>query len=334
VGTLRTFLVLSLLGCAVPRVGAHIVPIPPSLCSFDPFDLSIPTTGAAGQAQPAGDADKIRLVFDAGQSRIQVCPAATAPNQCGPAVARNFTLGPTTGTLTFPSLFVGRMLASGDLTFEHLPIAFTAGSNVALVPVTLTTALVTNGGQIFEGVPLQGLQSLTLVGIADGAALPAPLTGHSMLLTISCRPLPVPDKDQFALAASVNPIGGEITSTKAKLHATVLTFDPTTPNFGGHPTMLAVHVDGVTVATAIFSNGLQGDRRATATSDDGKASLSIRQQSPGKLSLVATLDEIALPPQSPGGRVLVDVTLNTAGILGRGEQLFHVSRNARKLRSK
>lgn len=315
-------------------VDAHIVPIPPSRCSFEPLDLSVPSTGATGQAQPAASADVIRLVFDAGQSRIQVCPAAADPNQCGPAVVRDFTLGTTTGTLMFPSLFIGRMLASGDLTFEHLPIAFTAGSNVAMVPVTLTTALVTSGGQIFEGVPLQGLQSLTLVGVADGAALPAPLTGHSMLLTISCQPLPVPDKDQFALAASVSPIGGQITSTKAKLHATVLTFDPASPNFGGHPTMLAVHVDGVTVATAIFSNGLQGDRRASATSDDGSTILSIRQQSPGKLALVASLDKIALPTQSPGGRVLVEVTLDTAGILGRGEQLFHVSRNARKLRSK
>src|SRR5690349_20988249 len=106
---------------------AHIVPIPPSLCTFDPLRLEVPATGLAGAAQAAGPADAVRIVYDSGASRIQVCPAVADPDQCGAVVPRPFTLGSTTGTLAFPAVFAGQMLSSGDIATDDLPITFTVG---------------------------------------------------------------------------------------------------------------------------------------------------------------------------------------------------------------
>ena len=51
-------------GHAGPAGGAHIVPIPPSLCSFGTIDLDVPaarvTTSAAGPSATT----KLRIVYD------------------------------------------------------------------------------------------------------------------------------------------------------------------------------------------------------------------------------------------------------------------------------
>ena len=47
----------------------------------------------------------------------------------------------------------------------------------------------------------------------------------------------------------------------------------------------------------------------------------------------ATLSDVALPPETRGGRVLVDVALDMGGLLEREEQLFHVAGDGRTLRS-
>jgi hypothetical protein len=311
----------------------HIVPIPPSECRFDPLDLQVPTMGLTGAARPAEAADTMRILYDVSVNQLQFCAeAAGDPGRCGDPVPRPFTLGPTTGTLTLPSLFIGTMELSGDVVIADLPIAFTLGAATATVPVTLTTGLVAVNGSVAEGTPLQGLGSLVLVGTAPGDALPPPITGQPLLVRMSCQPRPVPDKDQFATPPRITSIKGWITTGRAKLRATVELPSSTAPDFAGRPTLLAVHVDGVTVASAVLSGGLHGRRRLAGASDDRHAKVDVRQRSAARLALAMVLRSVALPPQASGARVLVDLAVDTGGLLGRGEQLFHASRNGRRLR--
>jgi hypothetical protein len=338
------FLVL-LAVAAMPRAAApHVVPIPPSTCAFDPLALSVPGTASTGAAAAPTTADMVRTVYDAASSEIQFCPAVADPNQCGSPVPRAFTLGTTSGTLTFPDVFAGNMLSSGDVTIDALPVTVTVGASTTTAPITFTTGLVDVAGTVLEGVPLQGLQSYTLVGVAAGDALPPPLAGQPLVLTMSCEPRPVPDKDQFALVPTFGKIGGRIMQGKSKLRTTAELFSSSPPDFATHPSMLVLHADGQPIASALFSSGLQGTKRLTATSDDGGATLTLKQTSgpqsvvTGTRSATGTkfvvmirFSNVALPPQTGGGRVLIDLTLDTAGILGRGEQLFHASHNGKKL---
>src|SRR4029077_3738755 len=158
--------------------------------------------------------DAMRIVFDASTSQIQLCPKDPTDTQlthCGSVVPRPFTLATTEGTLAFPMIFGGAMLSSGDLTIADLPLAITLGGSQVTVPVTLTTGLTVVDGTVVEGTPLRGIESFKLVGAVDGNALPAPATGHSLLLTLSCQPRPVPDKDQFSPPLQLTSVRGQIT---------------------------------------------------------------------------------------------------------------------------
>ena len=96
----------------VGTLRAHIVPVPPSVCAFQPFALSVPATGIAGSAQAAGPADGMRVLYDASASQVQLCPVDPGnPTSCGTAVPRSFSLGAATGTVTLPPIFDGRMLS-------------------------------------------------------------------------------------------------------------------------------------------------------------------------------------------------------------------------------
>jgi hypothetical protein len=314
---------------------AHIVPIPPSVCAFDPLALQVPAMGLAATADDGGATDAMRFVYDSSASLIQVCPASPADpaTTCGAVAPRTFTLGGTTGSLAFPSLFSGGMVAGGDVTFADLPVTVTLGAANATVPVSFTTGLVAVGGTVFEGTPLQGLGSIALFGVAGGDALPPPIAGQSLLLSITCLPRPVPDKDQFVQPPHVAPIRGQVTVAKASLHAVVTLASAATPDFAGHPTLVALHADGMTIATAVLPNGLAGRRRLKGTSADGRATVTLRQSSPTRLVVGIQLRGVALPTEPAGARVLLDVALDTGGLLARGEQLFHGNRSGRRLHS-
>ena len=324
-------LVPLLIASTVRLAAAHIAPIEPSLCAFEPFDLQVPATGLVGAAATAGPDDMIRTVYDPSASAIQLCPADPGnPSACGSPVPRPFTLGATTGTIAFPGLFQGGMLSSGDMTLPDVPLAITVGGSTATVPVTLTTGLVTVDGAVAEGAPLQEAVSATLVGVLDGGALPPPLTGQSILVRLSCLPQPFPDEDQFASPLEMASIKGTITSKQVQLRATAaITSSSPSPDFVGSPVLLAVDGDGTPIASAIFSQGLHGRKRLTGTSDDGQGTITVRQ-SASRVVLTIKLRNVTLPPPASGARVLVDVTLD-AGLIGRGEQLFQANGNGRRL---
>src|SRR6185436_16744794 len=71
-----TFLLALLL--LAGRADAHSVPIDPSLCTFDPVDITAPSTGFAAIAAPPAATDTFRIVWDPGSSRAQLCSADPA----------------------------------------------------------------------------------------------------------------------------------------------------------------------------------------------------------------------------------------------------------------
>jgi hypothetical protein len=329
---MRTIAIVPFLIASTVRIAAaHIVPIPPSLCAFEPLDLRAPASGLVGAAAAAGPGDMIRILYDASASEIQLCAVDPSDSSgCGSPVPRPFTLGATTGTITFPRLFQGGMLSSGDMTIPDLPILITVGGSAATIPVTLTTGLVAVDGAVAEGAPLQELASVTLVGVLPGNALPPPLTGRSVLVRLSCLPRPVPDKDQFPPPLEMTSVKGSITSKQVLLRGTAaIVPSSSSPDFVGSPVLLAVDADGTTIASAIFSQGLHGRKRLTGTSDDGQGTITVRQ-SASRVVLTVKLRNVTLPPPASGARVLVDVTLD-AGLIGRGEQLFQANGNGRRL---
>jgi len=320
---------LLLIAATVQGALAHIVPIPPSTCRFEPLNFSVPASGLSGAAETGGVNDMMRVVFDAAESQIQLCPTVSDTDiHCGAPVPRPFTLGTMTGTVTLPSLFQAAMLSTGDVTIRNLPLTFTIGGSTVTIPVTMTTGLAAVNGTVVAGTPLQGLGSMTLVGVLSGDTLPPPVRGQSVLVTFSCQPRPVPDKDQFSTALQLTPIKGEITSTEARLSATAAISSSAPPQLSGVPLLLAVAVDGAPVASAVLSSGVQGGTRLSGTSDDGKATVKVRQ-SATRLVVTAVIRDVTLPPQS--GRVLVDLTLDGNGLIGRGEQLFRATGGGKRL---
>ena len=43
---------------------AHIVPVPPSACAFDPVTIEAPGSGVIAAATPAGPTDQFRILYD------------------------------------------------------------------------------------------------------------------------------------------------------------------------------------------------------------------------------------------------------------------------------
>jgi hypothetical protein len=328
----RRFTLLLVVVAMVRTASAHIVPIPPSTCRFDPVDFRVPATGLSGSAQTGALADTLRILYDASANQIQICSTIAGDGaRCGgEAVARPFTLGPATGTLTLPALFQGVMRSSGDVTLPDLPLTLVVGGSSATIPVTLTTGLVAVDGTVVEGTPLQGLGSLILVGVLGGSALPPPIAGQSVLVRLSCQPRPVPDKDQFVPDLQMTAIKGQITSGQVRLRASIDIASATPPDLVATPVLLAVNVDGTEVASAVVSSGLQGRGRLSGTSDDARSTITVRQTA-RRLLLTALLRDVTLPPPTPGAPVIVDVTLDGGGRIGRGEQLFRTNRSGKRL---
>lgn len=298
---------------------AHIIPIPPSQCRFDPLTLSAPARDAEGRA--AEVADDVRIVYDANASVIRLC-SSDAGDTCVPGTARSFTLGAASGTIGFPARAGGTMESSGDMLLPDAAVVVSVGGVPTTVPVTLTTGLALVDGAVVEGAPLQGLQGFTLVGVLDGALLPVPFAGQSIALSVSCQPRPIPDKDQFVAPSRLARLRGEITATGARLRATIVRGQADLPNFARGPILLTIRIDDQRVATVVVSTGLQGGRRATSVSDDGRATLTVTKRSATHFGLSLDLHEVALPAATGATRAIVGVTLDTGGILARGERLF------------
>jgi len=303
------------------RAGAHIVPIPPSVCSPD-VALSVPG-GPTGATAAAGPADALRVRFDAPGSEALFCPAdpAAPATLCAPPSPRAFTLGDATGTLTFPPRFTATVYSSGDVDSPGLRLVVASGGRTTLATLTLTSGLAAAGDQLVEGASIGDFGSLTLVGVTDAGAVSPALAGQPLVLRLACRATPAPDIDQFRTLPQAT-LAGTITPRRATIRALLTGGPATTPPFAGTPAMVRLRAGDTMIASAFLPAGIAASgRRFTATTPDGKSRVTVKPRRDGSWVLTLVLDGPTMPPEA-GGRALVDLTLDAGGVLARGERLF------------
>ena len=266
---------------------AHIVPIPPSLCSFGTIDLELPAARVTTSAAVPSAATKLRIVYDPNASVVHACP--TGPDtgsDCGDSVPYGFVLDGSPGALALPSRFSGLMESSGDVVLDDLPVSLTLGAATANVPVTLTTGLVAAGGTVVEGTPLQGLGTWMLVGVIAGDSLPPPLTGAG---APARRGVPA------AAGAGQGPV--RPSERRRRAPGTDRSRDDPAPHDGDdRPGGSAVAVARIDAARGPRRRrdhrdggrigGLQGSRRRqVGTSDDGRTTVTARGRATTRLNL-------------------------------------------------
>src|SRR5207245_10512246 len=181
-------LVLLLLAPSAP---AHIVPVPPSTCVFDPVTIEAPASGVVGTAAPPEAADQFHIFYDPAASQ------ATFDMQSVPP--RSFTVAGVDGTFALPGLVVGTLISSGDLTLIT-SLAFTMNGSTTSVPITLTTGLAAAADMVVEGMPIASDGRFALVGITAASGLGPPLGGQLLAVLLPCQAVPRPGPDQFHFA--------------------------------------------------------------------------------------------------------------------------------------
>jgi hypothetical protein len=320
-----------LLGLASARVGgAHVVPIPPSVCSFGPLTLQVPGTPVDGAG--VGAPGKLRITYDANASEISACALGGGGSDCGAGVPTPFVLGGIAGSLVLPARFGGVMTSNGDVFVDPVPVTVSVGGVASTVPVAFTTGLVAAHGDVVEGSRLHGLDGWVLVGVVDGAALPSPLDGASLVLTVPCVPRPVPDRDQFGPPSAAGPLRGRIARETTRLRTAVTVGQADRPSFARRATMIVLRVDGSPIAQAVLSGGLHGRARLVGTSDDGLTTVTVSARTARRFAVDLRMRDAALPRLAPGARALVELTIDAGGVLARGETLFHATRSGDALR--
>src|SRR5262245_57688084 len=128
----------------IVQAAAHNVPVNPTTCRFDTFEVT--TALGAAQVAPATDADSVRIVYSAGTKTAQIQAGATSP--------RAFSVGGVSGDVRFPMVFSSILTTGGDLTFDSVPLAVDVGGTAVTAPVTLTTGLLVAGDGFVQGEPI------------------------------------------------------------------------------------------------------------------------------------------------------------------------------------
>src|SRR4051812_39983090 len=85
---------------------AHLVPVPPSTCAFDPVEIAAPNDSVIATAAAPTASDVLRIVYDPQASQAQFDLRTVPP--------RAFTVSGSAGTLALPALFVSTLSNAGD----------------------------------------------------------------------------------------------------------------------------------------------------------------------------------------------------------------------------
>jgi hypothetical protein len=309
---------------AAAGVSAHIVPVPPSTCAFDPVTIEMPV---AGTAAPAASADTFRILYDPQSSTAQFDLSGVPP--------RSFTAAGTDGTLALPSLFVATLRNDGDLT--AMPsLTVTTGSGSGTVAVPLTTGLAVARDTVLEGVPLAADGSFTLIGVVDPSPLPAPLGGGPLAVRLRCVAVPRPDTDQFRLATRTTPVSASLT---AKLLKGRVIFGPgtnDTADFPGRPALMRVSSGDATIATVDLADGLaaRGRKLFVGRSADGQTAIGVRalRRSGAVAYLLALKVKNPTMPAVAGASVSVGITYDVGGLLSHASLPMRAKRGGALLR--
>src|SRR5262249_7461332 len=167
---------------------AHDIPVSPSTCTFDTFELTEPDTGVSANVSPPTSADAMRIVYTVATATAQFQQVASTP--------RAFTVGGTPGTIAFPVAFGATLTAAGDLRADGVALGVMIGSVAATVPVTLTTAVVAVGDSVAGGLPMGTDGRVVLVGSIPRGTLAPPMNASTTLLRLGGHPDPPPDLGQ------------------------------------------------------------------------------------------------------------------------------------------
>jgi len=308
---------------------AHIVPVCPSTCVFDPVTIEAPASGVVGTAAPPEPADQFQIFYDPAASQ------ATFDMQSVPP--RSFTAAGVDGTVALPGLVVATLISSGDLTLTT-SLAFTMNGSTTTVPITLTTGLAAAAGMVVEGMPIAGAPPgaipnctspgptttghdgrFVLVGITAESGLGAPLGGQLLTVRLACQAVPPPDTDQFHFATRTTPVSATVTARTLRLRAIFAPGATDVPDFPGSSALLRASSADTTIAAIDLPSGLpaRGRKLFIGHSDDGRAGLGVRRlQRPGPAAyLLAVKVKSPTLPAVTGGPVSVTLTYDVGGLL-------------------
>jgi len=315
---------------------AHIVPVPPSTCAFDPVTIEAPSSGVVGTAAPAGSADQFRILYDPAASQADFDMESLPP--------RGFTAAGVEGTVALPGVGIATLLSfcptgtctagtrSGDLTMVS-SLTVTLNGSSTTVPITLTTGLTAAGaGMVVEGVPMGRDGRFTLVGLVAGSALGPPLDGPLVTVQLTCQAVPAPDTDQFHFATQTTPVSATLTARAFNLRAIFAPGPTETPNFPASPALLRASSGGTTLTTVDLPSGLPARGRSLfiGRSADRRAALGVRRlQRPGPPAyLLAVKIKNPTLPAAASGPVSVALTYDVGGLLSHLGLPMRVKRHA------
>src|SRR5262245_30271018 len=118
---------LLVLALVTARASAHIVPVLPSSCAFDPASVEMPTSSLVAPLAPAGSGDTFSILYDPSAGTAQFDLRGVAP--------RAFVVGADDGTLALSPLFVAALRTDGELT-ATADVSFTLDAASATVPMS------------------------------------------------------------------------------------------------------------------------------------------------------------------------------------------------------
>jgi hypothetical protein len=304
------------------RAGAHLVPVPPSDCTFEAVDLlatdgTVVATGAAPTP-----ADALRIVYDLQASQAQFDSSGAAP--------RAFTTGATSGTIALPPLFVADVRNSANIAATRVGVTIDVSgtSATALTTLTtLTTGLVSDGSAVVEGAPLAADGHFTLVGLLAAGGPAPPLAGTPLVIRLVGRAVPRPDTDQFTLATRTSPVSLRLNDRLLNVRVIFAPGPTESPDFT-HPALLRVSVGGTTLAAAALPQGLpaRNPRLFIGQSAGGRAALGVRllRKKPEPTYLLqAKIQDPILPANGPATAL---VSYDVGGLLSRSTMALKSNR--------
>ena len=306
---------------------AHIVPVPPSTCVFDPITIEAPTSGVVGTAAPPAPANQFQIFYDPAASQADFDMQSVPP--------RSFTAAGVEGTFALPGLVVATLMSSGDLTLAPT-LAFTMNATTTTVPITLTTGLAAAAGMVVEGMPIASDGRFALVGITAESGLGRPLGGQLLTVRLACQAVPRPDTDQFHFATRTTPVSATLTARTLRLRAIFAPGATDVPDFPGSPALLRTSNGDTTIAAVDLPSGLpaRGRKLFIGRTDDRRAALGVRRlQRPGPAAyLLAVKVKSPTLPAVTGGPVNVTLTYDVGGLLSRLTLPMRVKRHGALLR--
>ena len=297
---------------------AHDIPVSPSTCTFDTFELTEPDTGVSANVSPPTSADAMRIVYTVATATAQFQQVASTP--------RAFTVGGTPGTIAFPVAFGATLTAAGDLRADGVALGVMIGGVAATVPVTLTTAVVAVGDSVAGGLPMGTDGRFVLVGSIPRGTLAPPMNASTTLLRLGCHADPPPDLDQFAAATSLSALAGVLSPSKGKLRGKLNGGTFAIADLTAGPVILQLLAGGAPIVGAEFPAGLraQSARVLIAVGTNG-GRMTVRLGR-GRQPARVAVDLPGVTGAGGSGRVEVQATLVAGTVTARGVRQFRARR--------